>query len=342
MDQKTVVELRNIRKEFPGVVALDQVNLRLKTASVHALVGENGAGKSTLMKILSGTYTSYEGAVLVNGQEIHMKSERDAFEHGISIVSQELNFVPEMTIAENLYLGREPLQKGGFLNKKERSKKTAEWMQMIGLHFDPEMKMGDLSVASRQMIEILKAISRGSKVIIMDEPTSALTNKETEIFFQKVRELRDQGIAFVFISHRLEEVFSLCDEYTVLRDGKWVGSGFLRDVSEEKLISLMVGRDIQEIYPPVKPHGDRVVLQVEGLTGEGFEDISFSIREGEILGFAGMMGAGRSEIARAVFGLDRPTSGTIKMYGKPCRFRSTQDAISAGVVMATEDRASYG
>ena len=342
MDQKTVVELRNIRKEFPGVVALDQVNLRLKTASVHALVGENGAGKSTLMKILSGTYTSYEGAVLVNGQEIHMKSERDACEHGISIVSQELNFVPEMTIAENLYLGREPLQKGGFLNKKERSKKTAEWMQMIGLHFDPEMKMGDLSVASRQMIEILKAISRGSKVIIMDEPTSALTNKETEIFFQKVRELRDQGIAFVFISHRLEEVFSLCDEYTVLRDGKWVGSGSLRDVSEEKLISLMVGRDIQEIYPPVKPHGDRVVLQVEGLTGEGFEDISFSIREGEILGFAGMMGAGRSEIARAVFGLDRPTSGTIKMYGKPCRFRSTQDAISAGVVMATEDRASSG
>ena len=342
MDQKTVVELRNIRKEFPGVVALDQVNLQLKTASIHALVGENGAGKSTLMKILSGTYTNYEGAVLVNGQEIHMKSERDAFEHGISIVSQELNFVPEMTIAENLYLGREPLKRGFLLNQKERSRKAAELMRMIGLHFDPEMKMGDLSVASRQMVEILKAISRGSKVIIMDEPTSALTNKETEVFFQKVRELRDQSIAFVFISHRLEEVFSLCDEYTVLRDGKWVGSGRLRDVNEEKLISLMVGRDIQEIYPPVMPHGDRVVLQVEGLTGAGFEDISFSIREGEILGFAGMMGAGRSEIARAVFGLDQPAAGTITIDGKPCRFRTTQDAISAGVAMATEDRASYG
>lgn len=342
MDQKTVVELKNIRKEFPGVVALDQVNLQLKSASVHALVGENGAGKSTLMKILSGTYTSYEGTVLVNGQEVHMKSERDAFEHGISIVSQELNFVPEMTIAENLFLGREPLKNGCFLNKKERSAKADELIRMIGLSFDPEMKMGDLSVASRQMVEILKAISRGSHVIIMDEPTSALTNKETEIFFQKVRELKAQGIAFVFISHRLEEVFALCDEYTVLRDGKWIGSGRLQDVNAEKLISLMVGRDIQEIYPAVEPYRDRVVLEVEGLTGEAFEDVSFSIREGEILGFAGMMGAGRSEIARAVFGMDKPLAGTIRIDGKVCHFRSAQDAISAGVAMATEDRASYG
>ena len=224
MDQKTVVELRNIRKEFPGVVALDQVNLQLKTASIHALVGENGAGKSTLMKILSGTYTNYEGAVLVNGQEIHMKSERDAFEHGISIVSQELNFVPEMTIAENLYLGREPLKRGFLLNQKERSRKAAELMRMIGLHFDPEMKMGDLSVASRQMVEILKAISRGSKVIIMDEPTSALTNKETEVFLsESQRTERSEYCVCIYIPQIGRSIFFMRRIYSA---AGWQMGGF--------------------------------------------------------------------------------------------------------------------
>lgn len=343
MEEKVIVELKNIRKEFPGVVALDGVNMELKASCVHALVGENGAGKSTLMKILSGTYTSYQGSVLVEGKEIHMKSEKEAFDHGISIVAQELNYVPELTIAENLFLGREPLKSKCLLNKKERSRRTKELLDMMGLTYDPETKMGDMSVAARQMVEILKALSRNSNVIIMDEPTSALTNAETRIFFEKVKELKKQGIAFVFISHRLEEVFELCDEYTVLRDGKWIQSGKMEEVTTEKLISLMVGRDIKDIYPPVFPHRERPVLEVTGLSGEDmFSDVSFDVSEGEILGFAGMMGAGRSEIARAIFGLDKARQGEIKIDGKPFRFRSTQDAINAGIAMVTEDRGIYG
>lgn len=343
MEGKTVVELTDIRKEFPGVVALDQVNMKIHSSSIHALVGENGAGKSTLMKILSGTYANYGGSVWIEGQEVHMKCEKDAFALGISIVAQELNCVPELSIAENLFLGREPLKNKLFLDKKERKKKTQELLTMMGLDYAPETKMSELSVAQRQMIEILKALSRNSKVIIMDEPTSALTNAETVLLFKKVRELKEQGIAFIFITHRLEEVFALCDEYTVLRDGKWIGSGKIADVNTEKLIALMVGRDIQKIYPPLGSHTEKVVLETKKLSSRGvFEDISFQIRAGEILGFAGMMGAGRSEIARAVFGLDKADTGEIWMEGEKCCFRSVKDAIQKGIAMVTEDRASYG
>lgn len=343
MGNDTIVELKNIRKEFPGVVALDNVNMSIRAGTIHALVGENGAGKSTLMKILSGTYSNYGGQVLVDGKEVHMKSEKDAFRNGISIVAQELNCVPELTVAENLFLGREPVVKGLFLNKKERQKKTEELLEMLGLDYKAADKVESLSVAKRQMLEILKAISRNSRVIIMDEPTSALTNAETVIFFRKVKELRAQGIAFVFISHRLEELFALCDEYTVLRDGKWIGSGRLADVDQEKLISLMVGRDIQDIYPPIGEHSDEVMLEVKNLSdGKIFRSVSFAIKKGEILGFAGMMGAGRSEIARAVFGMDGLEEGEIFLEGKKQSFRSAKDAIRNGIAMVTEDRASYG
>lgn len=343
MENHNIVELKNIRKEFPGVVALDRVNMQIKAGTVHALVGENGAGKSTLMKILSGTYSNYEGKVLVDGREVHMKSEKDAFGNGISIVAQELNCVPELTVAENLFLGREPVMNGVFLNKKERLIRTEELLGMLGLDYKASDKVESLSVAKRQMLEILKAISRNSRVIIMDEPTSALTNTETVVFFRKVKELKEQGIAFVFISHRLEEVFELCDEYTVLRDGKWIDSGLLKDVDQEKLISLMVGRDIQDIYPPIGEHTDEVMLEVKNL-GDGtvFRDISFEIRKGEILGFAGMMGAGRSEIARGVFGMDRVREGEILIEGRKLSFRSAKDAIRNGVAMVTEDRGTYG
>lgn len=343
MNNGTIVELKNIRKEFPGVVALDCVNMSIRAGSIHALVGENGAGKSTLMKILSGTYSNYDGQVLVDGREVHMKSEKDAFRNGISIVAQELNCVPELTVAENLFLGREPARGGVFLNKKERLQRTEELLKMLGLDYRAFDKVENLSVAQRQMLEILKAISRNSRVIIMDEPTSALTNAETVIFFRKVKELKAQGIAFVFISHRLEEVFELCDEYTVLRDGKWIDSGSLADVDQEKLISLMVGRDIQDIYPPIGEHSGEVMLDVKNLgDGKVFRNISFAIRKGEILGFAGMMGAGRSEIARAVFGMDALQEGEIFLEGAKQTFRSAKDAIRNGVAMVTEDRAAYG
>lgn len=343
MKEDVIVELRDIRKEFPGVIALDRVSMRIRKASIHALVGENGAGKSTLMKILSGAYTSYEGKVICRGEEIHMKSEKDAFRFGISIVAQELNYVPEMSIAENLFLGREPVRGGVLLRNRERLRKTKELLETMGLSYDPNEKMKNLSVAQRQMIEILKALSRDSRVIIMDEPTSALTSRETELLFRKIRELKEQGIAFVFISHRLEEIFALCDEYTVLRDGRMVASGSVSDVTADALIARMVGRVIEDIYPPLPKRGERTVLEVKGLgRRESFSDISFAVREGEILGLAGMMGAGRSEIVRAVFGLDRPDEGEILLEGKRRNFRSVQDAIRAGVAMVTEDRASYG
>ncbi len=343
MSKDVVVELKSIRKEFPGVVALDQVDMKIRQSSIHALVGENGAGKSTLMKILSGTYSSYEGNVLVEGKEVHMKSEKDAFNLGISIVAQELNCVPELTISENLFLGREPVKNKLFIDKKERLTKTKEYLEMMGLDYSPNAKVGTLSVAQRQMLEILKALSRNSKVIIMDEPTSALTNAETVIFFKKVKELRDKGIAFVFISHRLEEVFELCDEYTILRDGKWINSGNMKDVDQDQLISMMVGREIQDIYPPIYECKNKPVLEVRKISNPPlFQDISFEIKEGEILGFAGMMGAGRSEIARAIFGLDRFEEGEIIIDGKECRFKNTRDAIQGGVAMVTEDRAIYG
>lgn len=343
MEEKLIVELKEIRKEFPGVVALDHVNMKIRAGSVHALVGENGAGKSTLMKILSGTYTSYGGEVIIDGAAVHMKSEKEAFAHGISIVAQELNYVPELTIAENLYIGREPKKGRWFVDAKKRLQDCRELLDMMGLDYDPNAKMGALSVAQRQMIEIVKSLSRNARVIIMDEPTSALTSKEAEILFKKIAELKEKGIAFVFISHRLNELFEICDEYTVLRDGRWIASGLLKDVNQDQLISMMVGRNIEDIYPPLPKHTDPVVLSVKDLTSEGvFRNVSFDIHAGEIFGFAGMMGAGRSEIARSIFGMDPYDSGSIFIDGKERKFHSINEAIRGGVAMITEDRGSYG
>ena len=343
MDKETIIELKNIRKEFPGVVALDNVNMKICTSEVHALVGENGAGKSTLMKILSGTYSNYEGQILYHGEEIHMKSEKDAFKYGISIVAQELNYVAELSIAENLFLGREPVKGAVFLNKAARLNETRRLLEYMGLDYDPEEKMGNLNVAQRQMIEILKSLSRDSKVIILDEPTSALTSKESEVLFAKVKELKKKGIAFVFISHRLEEVFELCDQYTVLRDGKWINSGQISDVDTDQLIAMMVGRDIQNIYPKLLPPKEKVLLEIKDLgQTDVFSNISFCVRQGEILGLAGMVGAGRSEIVETLFGMTKADQGEILLDGKKIKIRSVKDAIRNGIAMVTEDRRYYG
>lgn len=343
MEHEVIVALKNIRKEFPGVVALDGVNMDIRSGTIHALLGENGAGKSTLMKILSGTYKNYDGEIIYRGKTVHLKSEKDALDMGIAIVSQELNFVAELSIAENLYLGREPKNKFGFVDRKQRRKETKRCLEFMGLDYDPDTKMSELSIAQKQMIEISKAISRNGRVLIMDEPTSALTGVETEILFSKIKELKKKGIAFVFISHRLEEVFGLCDDYTVLRDGKYIGSGHLKDTDQEKMISMMVGRKVEEIYPPIGEATDRIVLEVKNLSSEGlFQNISFKIHAGEILGFAGMMGAGRSEIARAVFGMDPFDGGEILVEGNACKIRKIKDAVDGGIAMVTEDRATYG
>lgn len=342
MESKVIVELKNIRKEFPGVLALDQVNMKIRAGQVHALVGENGAGKSTLMKILSGSYQNYGGQVLLDGKEVHLRSQKDAFENGISIVAQELNYVAELTIAENLYLGREPKRSGLFIDHKQRLRDSQAMLDMMGLDYGPETKMGSLSVAQCQMVEIIKALSRNARVIIMDEPTSALTSQEAEILFAKIRELKQKGIAFVFISHRLEEVFEICDEYTVLRDGKWIASGSISEITSNEMISMMVGRPIEDIYPALPAAGERTVFRAKDLKGGAFHDVSFEIRSGEILGFAGMMGAGRSEIARAIFGMDPLDGGKLEIDGKEVSFRSIHEAMNGGVAMITEDRAVYG
>ncbi len=336
------IVLQNIRKEFPGVVALDGVTLTLRPGRVLGLLGENGAGKSTLMKILSGTYTSYEGKILFCGQEVRFKGEKDALEKGISIVAQELNPIPELSIAENVFLGREP-KSGVFLDRKQMLQNTEALMKELRLDFNPATKMKDLSVAQKQMVEIIKAISRHSKVIIFDEPTSALTSVETEYLFSQMENLKQQGIALVFISHKLDEVFRICDSVAVLRDGKFIDSRDIGEVTENSLIAMMVGREVADIYPPTAPSSEEEVLHVENLRRNGvFEGIDFTLHKGEILGFAGMMGAGRSEVMRCIFGLDKSDGGRIVLSGSPLRIGSAKDAINAGIAMVTEDRAAYG
>ena len=342
-ENDVIVELKNIRKEFPGVVALDRVSLTLRTGRVHALVGENGAGKSTLMKILSGSYVSYDGEVLIGGEIVRFRSEHDALQKGIAIVPQELNPIPEMSIAENIFLGREPMKRRGIVDRKARLEKARECLQALGLDYNPAMKMWQLSVAQRQMVEIIKATSRNSRVIILDEPTSALTAVETRYLFDQIASLKARGIAIVFISHKLDEVFQISDDVTVLRDGEMISTGLIGDVDQDQLIARMVGREVRDIYPPLQAPEGGELIRVEHLSAKGaFEDVSFEVRKGEILGFAGMMGAGRSEIARAIFGLDPLDGGDILMDGKPARIRSTQDAIRRGIAMVTEDRAVYG
>jgi ABC-type sugar transport system ATPase subunit len=346
MEREPLIELKKIRKEFPGVVALDDVSMSIYAASVHALVGENGAGKSTLMKILSGAYSSYDGEIIHKGRPIIFHSTKDAFDRGISIVSQELNFFANLTIAESLFLGREPKKAPGIIDFKERITLTKKWLSFMNLNYEPTIKVGALSIGQKQMLEILKAVSGNCNIIIMDEPTSALTNIETRSLFEKIRELKKTGIGFVFISHRLDEIFEICDEYTVLRDGKFIAGGTLGDVHREDLIKMMVGRELQDIYPEIPPFKKETkapVLKVENLSRAGFfSGVNFHVNQGEILGFAGMMGAGRSEIVRAVFGLDHRQSGNIIINGKERQIRNIRDAVKSGIVMVPEDRGAFG
>ena len=339
-----IVEMRHISKSFPGVKALQDVDFVLYPGTVHGLVGENGAGKSTLMKILTGTYAAYEGEIFLEGQKVHFNNERDALDRGISIVPQELHFVPELTVEENVFLGREPRKKvTGFIDKKARHERTKELLASLGLTFDLNKRMIDLSVAQRQMVEIIKAISRDAKIIVMDEPTSALTDVETRQLFSHIRRLRSEGVTIVYISHKLEEIFELCDQITVMRDSRLIGSEPVGNMTMRKTVAMMVGREMEDIYPPIGTHGDEEVLRVENFTREGvFKDISFTLHKGEILGFSGMMGAGRSEIMRAIFGIDPHTSGKVFLEGKELRIRSPHDAIREGIGMVTEDRAIYG
>lgn len=342
-----VLEMQNIVKIFPGVRALDGVNLKVHVGKVHVICGENGAGKSTLMKVINGTYTADEGEMYFEGSLVGRHSVQDTMKMGIAMIYQELNPVLEMTIAENIYLGREP-KKGGFVNFNKMYQDTQKLLDTLSIPYNAHQKMKEISIAGHQLIEITKAISMNAKVIIMDEPSSAIADAEIEVLFHQIAMLKEKGVAILYITHKMDEIFRIADEITVIRDGQWIESGPAADYDANKLVARMVGREIKNIFPKEMdiPIGD-VVLEVKNLTqekadGGRFENINFTLRKGEILGFSGLVGAGRSEVMRAIFGLDPYTSGEVLIEGKPVKIKNTTDAINAGIAMVTEDRKQYG
>jgi len=332
-----------IRKEFPGVVALDDVQFHLKRGSVHALMGENGAGKSTLMKILAGIYQPDKGEIRLKGAPIRLDSPLDALENGIAMIHQELNLMSYMTVAENIWIRREPKNRLGLIDHGEMYRRTQALLERLGIDIDPETRVGELSVASRQMVEIAKAVSYDSDVLIMDEPTSALTEREVEHLFRIIRDLRERGIGIVYITHKMNELFEIADEFSVFRDGKYIGTHASTDVTRDDIIRMMVGREITQMFPKEEvPIGD-VVLSVKGLTLNGvFQDVSFDVRAGEILGVAGLVGSGRSNVAETVFGVTPASSGTIEINGKTVSIDSPTTAISHRMAFLTEDRKDTG
>jgi len=338
-----LLEMKNITKIFPGVKALDEVNLTIRRGEVHALIGENGAGKSTLMKVLLGIYTPDSGEIIFKGEKIRHNSPQEALQLGISMIHQELSLVPHRSVAENIFIGREPKTRIGLLSWKELNRKAAELMNSIGIEFDPEELVSRLTVSQQQMIEIARAISYQSDIIIMDEPTSALTDNEVEKLFSIIRDLKKRDVSVIFISHKLEEIFRIADRTTVLRDGQFIGVRDNRDFDKNRLIGMMVGRELKQIFPKEEVPIGEVVLEARNLTRKGvFENISFSVREGEILGFSGLMGSGRTEVMRALFGIDKLDSGEIFYNGQKVSVNAPQTAISMGWGMVTEDRKEEG
>lgn len=342
-----VLEMQNVVKVFPGVRALDGVNLQVRTGKVHVICGENGAGKSTLMKVINGTYQADEGEMYFEGTVVGKHSVQDTMQMGIAMIYQELNPVMDMTIAENIYLGREP-KKGGFVEFGKMYSDTQQLLDQLSIPFDAHQKMREISIAGHQLVEIAKAISMNAKVIIMDEPSSAIADAEIEVLFEQIAMLKAKGVAILYITHKMDEIFRIADEITVIRDGQWIESGPADEYDANKLVAQMVGREIKNIFPKEEdiPIGE-VVLEVRDLTqekaeGGRFKNISFQLRKGEILGFSGLVGAGRSEVMRAIFGLDSFTSGEILIDGELVRIKNTTDAIHAGIAMVSEDRKGYG
>ena len=337
-----VIKMEHISKSFSGVKVLDDVNFFLKPGEVHALMGENGAGKSTLVKILSGIYAADAGTITMNGSEIQVHSVHDAMGQGIALIHQEICVVPEMTVAENMYLGNMP-QKYGFVKKAERLERAKKVWDELKLDIDINAKLKDLNIAQQQMVEIATALTRDIKVLIMDEPTSSLSNREIEALFEQIRRIRDKGTSIIYISHRMEETFRICDSITVLRDGKFAGSSAVKDIDEEGIIRMMVGRELDEkFHTSYRPAGGEPVLQVRGLTTDVVEDISFDLRKGEVLGFAGLVGAGRTEIMNAILGLDKMHAGEITLFGEKVHFTGIAQAIRKGMVLVPEDRKGAG
>ncbi len=345
MPSKSLLYMERISKSFPGVQALRSVDFELFQGEVHALVGENGAGKSTLIKILAGVYRPDGGCVWLQGRQIHARSPRDMMDVGVRVIYQELNLVPTLSVAENLFLGREPIRRGtfGLVNWREMYRQSEEILDRFGLRVDPQIQVGRLGVAYQQIIEIAKAISCDAQVLVMDEPTAALTPRETEKLLTIIHSLRKQQVSIIFVSHRLDEIRQIADRVTVLRDGQRVITASQADLPADRIIRHMVGRSMEEVYPKEEIAKGDILLEVKGLSRRGVcQDVSFQLRRGEILGMAGLVGAGRTEIAELLFGRRKPDHGTIRIAGEPVRVRSPRHAVAHGIGLIPEDRKTDG
>lgn len=338
-----VVSMRNICKSFGGIHALDKAQLDLQKGEVLGLIGENGAGKSTLMKILSGVYTADSGQVMVAGKEVHYRNPKEALDDGICMIYQELNLVNKLSVADNIFIGREA-SGGILLNRREDEKKAEELLKSMDLHIPPNTEVGSLTVAKQQMVEIAKGISYHSKVLIMDEPTAALAVSEINELFRVIRNLKEQGISIIYISHRLEELFEITDRITVMRDGNYIDTIDTSQGTMDELIQKMVGRSIkwEKKQTSQVPADAPVVLEAQHIVSKDIKDISFCLKKGEILGLAGLMGAGRTELARLIFGADRRKRGKILRDGREVRIHNTQDAVKNGISYLSEDRKGNG
>lgn len=339
-----LIELRKVSKFFPGVIALNKADLKLYSGEVHGLMGENGAGKSTLIKLLTGAYKPDEGEMLLDGQLLKVNGPKDAMNMGLTAIYQELNVIPKLTVWENIFLGRELRNKKGLLDIPQMKERAKELLQQLRQNIDVDEKVENLGMGHQQMVEICKALVLESRLIIMDEPTSSLSAGETEELLRTARELRDRGMAIVFISHHMDEIFRICDRLTVLRDGCVIQSMLAKDTNTENLIKLMVGRDINQQFPKIVAAKKEELLRIEDFTSEdgSFKDISFSVCGGEVLGFAGLVGAGRTEVMRAIFGADARKTGKVYVKGKEADIRSPKAAISYGIAFLTEDRKGEG
>jgi ribose transport system ATP-binding protein len=340
-----IVLMEDIEKSFPGVHALSKCRFELRSGEIHTLIGENGAGKSTLMKVLTGVYSKDSGRILYKGSEVEIQNPKAAQNLGISIIHQELNLMPHLTVAQNIFIGREPRKGTRFvLDDKTMNKQTQELLDMMNLDLDPKMKVAELTVAKQQMVEIAKALSYNAEVLIMDEPTAALTDSEIEELFRIIYQLKAKGVGIVYISHRMDEIKRISDRVTVMRDGCYIDTVNMKDVTIEKIISMMVGRTIYESSDKVQSTSSKeIVLEVKNLRrGRAIKDVSFNLKKGEILGVAGLMGAGRTEVARAIFGADPIDGGEIYVNGKKVRIKTPGDAVKNGISYLSEDRKRYG
>ena len=338
-----LLEMNGVSKEFPGVKALDGVTLKVRKGSVHALMGENGAGKSTLMKCLFGIYHMDEGNIRFNGNDVKFTSSKNALDNGVSMVHQELNQVRSTRIMDNIWLGRFP-KRGLFVDEEKMYKDTLEIFKDLDIKLDPRTTVSELQVSECQMVEIAKAVSYNSKLIVMDEPTSSLTEKEVGHLFNIIRSIRAKGVSVIYISHKMEELEQICDEVTIMRDGKWIATKMVKEISTDEIIKLMVGRDLTHRFPPKSNIPSEVILKVENMTAvyqPSINDVSFELRKGEILGIAGLVGAKRTDVVESIFA-ERQMTGKMTLHGKEVKFKSPREAIKHGVALVTEERRATG